>query len=592
MRTAFGLVACCALSACAAAQGRPTDGDGGDGDGDDGVNATLSIAPSSIELLVRNGAAARQTFTATWKVSDGTTRDVTAGTRFAIDAVLGSFTANELSIVAAGRARVIAAYGDRSATAEVTARVQSIRIDPSLPPSVVSLFEGADDPALAPQIAYPPAEAVMPRNLGDFEVHWTDTTSDVFELTLHTELSDVRFYVPGAALLPPPQPTPTWTAVPATDWLAAVGLESAVTYQLRGANAARPGVVGAAAPRTLQLSNQIMDGALYYWVAATTATAIGVFRHDMANPGQGAEEFLTTAKTDGKCIACHVLSRDGTKMAITYQIEGSTPGPSTMVDVATRAIAPAAQVWSFGTFTPDNAQFLSVQSGKLVVRDATTQAVLGTMPTTPATARVTHPDLSPDGRKLVYVRPGSWNTDFDFAQGQIYTRSYDAATRTFGPEQALVNDGQNNFYPSWSPDGNWILFNRNQFGNAYDDSQTSVWVVKADGSQPPVALARANEALGLTNSWARWAPFAQTLGVIREPMLWITMSSKRDFGVRLRNTGLAQRARRAQLWMTPFFPAQAAQGRDPSMAVFRLPFQNLASSNHLAQWTERVVVID
>jgi hypothetical protein len=42
--------------------------------------------------------------------------------------------------------------------------------------------------------------------------------------------------------------------------------------------------------------------------------------------------------------------------------------------------------------------------------------------------------------------------------------------------------------------------------------------------------------------------------------------------------------------MTPFLPARAAQGQDPSAKAFRLPFQNLDSSNHIAQWTERVVV--
>jgi len=62
--------------------------------------------------------------------------------------------------------------------------------------------------------------------------------------------------------------------------------------------------------------------------------------------------------------------------------------------------------------------------------------------------------------------------------------------------------------------------------------------------------------------------------------------------VRLLNTGLAQRAKRAQLWMTAFFPARAAQRQDPSVPAFRLPFQNLDSSNHIAQWTERVLALE
>ena len=51
-------------------------------------------------------------------------------------------------------------------------------------------------------------------------------------------------------------------------------------------------------------------------------------------------------------------------------------------------------------------------------------------------------------------------------------------------------------------------------------------------------------------------------------------------------------AKTAQIWMTPFFPDRAARGSDPSTQAFRLPFQNLDSSNHIAQWTERVVIIE
>jgi hypothetical protein len=344
----------------------------------------------------------------------------------------------------------------------------------------------------------------------------------------------------------------------------------------------------------VQLSNEEMLGGLYYWAAASTTDVIGIFRHDMSKPGQPAEEFLTSNQLNGRCVACHVLSRDGTRMAVTY--DGGNYG-ATMVDVATAAVAPETEQWNFGTFTPDNAQFLSVEEGILVVRDSTTQAVLATM--TSAT-RVSHPDLSPDGKRLVYDTNPNGDYDWQFDSGSIYTRTYDEATMTFGPEQQLVHDSSNNFYPTWSPDGNWILFSKDAGNNInYDNPDGAIWVVKADGSQPPVALTSANESLGITNSWPRWAPFPQTLGNASEPMFWITMSSKRDFGTRLRNTGLIQRpqpndatpAKRAQIWMSPFFPNRAALGNDPSAPAFRLPFQNLDSSNHIAQWTERVIVI-
>ncbi|MEP6861304.1 MAG: hypothetical protein ABJE66_11820 [Deltaproteobacteria bacterium] len=42
--------------------------------------------------------------------------------------------------------------------------------------------------------------------------------------------------------------------------------------------------------------------------------------------------------------------------------------------------------------------------------------------------------------------------------------------------------------------------------------------------------------------------------------------------------------------MTPFFPARASLGQDPSGNAFRVPFQAVETSNHIAQWTNAVVI--
>ena len=153
--------------------------------------------------------------------------------------------------------------------------------------------------------------------------------------------------------------------------------------------------------------------------------------------------------------------------------------------------------------------------------------------------------------------------------------------------------------PQISPDGQWILFNKAPNNStSYDNPAATTWVVRADGSKPAVQLATADRAAGLTNSWPRWAPFPQTLGTTSEQMWWVTFSSKRDFGVRLDNARrVYQRpsdgmpAKLAQIWMTPFFPGRADAGAEPSGPAFRLPFQDLVTSNHIPQWTEKVVVI-
>jgi len=487
MRIVLGVIAGCALVACArgAGDGHGSDG-GGDSDAPNPVTATLSIAPAASALVILNGVPQHATYTATLTWTDGTTRDVTADTQFGIDGNFGTFAANVLTINAAARTQVMGLYHDKTASADVTASALTVRIDPSLPPTIVDLFGGPADPSPRLQINYPPAGTVMPRNIDDFEVHWTDgNLNDAFEVSLTTDLHEVRLYVPGGNGLSTAGPMASWGAFQETEWVSSVSVAKSVVYQVRGANRDVPRGVSTAM-QTVQLSNEKMDGGLYYWASTSVSGATGIFRYDMHDPAwplvrpTAAEPFLTTTETNGRCVACHVLSRDGSKVAVTYE-DTSTPGPGTFIDVPsfvkTKAVPPDVASWNFGTFTPDNTQFLSVEHGILVVRDVATQAVLATMTTTPPSAWVTQPDLSPDGKQLVYVRPALSGTDLDFKAGQIYVRSYVEATHTFGTEVQLLSDGTNNFFPSWSPDGNWIAFNKSNAGElAYDDNTTSVWV--------------------------------------------------------------------------------------------------------------------
>lgn len=539
-------------------------------DGHDDAAATLTVDPPTSELLIIDGTPAKQSFTATLTYPNGDTRDVTGEVQFSIDTGYGTFADNELTARSAGKAQVFASFTDKVAVAQVLIRLKNVRVDPSLPPGAADWFtQLPEDPARAPTIVYPPAGSVMPRNLGDFEVHWTDAQNTVFEVSLKTELTDVRVIAGGGNGV---VANGSWLAFLADEWAAAVGNEGSVQFQVRGVDANNPTAVGSATPELVQLSNEAMLGGLYYWASNGGE---GIFRHDMSKPGQPPERFYTRVEA-GQCVACHVLSRDGTRMAITYK--GGNE-PATFVDVATVTPQTSTRGWNFGAFTPDGSKFLAVQNGTLTVLDYATQATIATMT---ASGAITHPDLSADGTKLVYVQK-SGGSDWDFAGGKIFIRTFDSATNTFGPEQMLVSDTNNNYYPSFSPDGKWVLFNRAASGTAYNNGNATLWVIPADASTPAIELLNANAGLGLTNSWGRWAPFQQTLGAANEPMYWVTVSSTRDFGVRL--VGV----KRPQIWMTPFFPDKAAASTDPSHAAFRLPFQNLDSNNHIAQWTEQIV---
>ncbi len=110
------LLTVCALTACMHHSGG--------GGGDDTTNATLSIDPPSSELVINDGQPAHATFTATLTFPDGTQRDVTADTAFNVDGSYGGFNRNDLAMFAGGKVAVFGTYVDKTASAEVLARVQ------------------------------------------------------------------------------------------------------------------------------------------------------------------------------------------------------------------------------------------------------------------------------------------------------------------------------------------------------------------------------------------------------------------------------------------------------------------------------------
>ncbi len=108
-----------------------------------------------------------------------------------------------------------------------------------------------------------------------------------------------------------------------------------------------------------------------------------------------------------------------------------------------------------------------------------------------------------------------------------------------------------------------------------------------------VALANANRrgptdtVSNLTNSWPRVSPFTSHVG--GRLVYWVTFSSNRNCGVRLVGQD------RLQLWMVavavPDGEMPTPLMGDPSFSPFWLPFQDIATGNHIAQWTRTIVPI-
>ncbi len=166
------------------------------------VVTVLEVLPSALDLTVGNEGVARQVFVASAHFDDGTTTDVTSEMTWSIDDPrLGGFQ-GALFVAggaAGGRGVIRAKWNAVVVSVPVSVKIQRSRTADGAPANAPSLFLAAtEDPTRAPTIVYPVTGTIVPPNLGDFEVHWTDGSgNDLYELSLRSEYLDLRVYQRG-----------------------------------------------------------------------------------------------------------------------------------------------------------------------------------------------------------------------------------------------------------------------------------------------------------------------------------------------------------------------------------------------------------
>jgi hypothetical protein len=95
-----------------------------------------------------------------------------------------------------------------------------------------------------------------------------------------------------------------------------------------------------------------------------------------------------------------------------------------------------------------------------------------------------------------------------------------------------------------------------------------------------------NATTALTNSFPKWSPFVSKLNEM-DQLVWLTFSSTRQYGLRpppasSTNTGEAKTG--TLIWMVGINIGVGSS--DPSYTAFALPFQDITTSNHIAQWAK------
>jgi hypothetical protein len=455
--------------------------------------------------------------------------------------------------------------------------------DENVPVPAAPLFATAPDPDAAdkPALRYPLADSRWPINMGPPTLQWHAPrgTGNYYRLRVLGDAGrGYDFHVPCRLLpaeLGPPPPDECTYPLPARAWalLAEENRGAEVTLTLAAADVPRA-VVASADPIRIGFSPAAIEAGLYYFSTGRT----GILRAPL---GGAAQPFILpgTAADRFACAGCHAVSRDGRTIAFTADQKIGYLTVSPTDDPARPVLAPPPSPQADATtvsVSPDGSLTLTIApAGALVVRESATGRERARLDPTPA-GRLHFPEWSPDGREIAATLSTRDEDPFTVNDGSIVVLPFDGTA--FGSPRTLVaGDGSTfHFSPSWSPDGQWLVFaTAPRPGRSYDNGQARLRLVSRTGDRV-IDLARAGGGRGAT--WPKVAPVSQADG----QLLWVSFDGRLDYGTLLKNDVTP----RPQLWLAAIdlrrLPA------DPSSPPVWLPFQDTHFVNVLGAWAPRL----
>jgi hypothetical protein len=472
--------------------------------------------------------------------------------------------------------------------------------DPSLSLSspASELFGGTIDPAAKLSFVYPLDGAMHPMNSADITFQWhrgqaaAPVVQTIFRIQLHRANGDVfEFFVPCNApgtAGPSVDDTECIYRMPPGAWLelASTARGETVSAEIAGVDPSHPATYGVSAPLSLSFSPEDVRGGFYYWSSAITGTERLLFG------ARAPQDYIR--HTGNTCGGCHTVSGDGSTIAFEQGDTGSGVLWVAPTSAADTPNFPPAPKHDCGTqaLNHDGSRVLVSFSGKLILRETKTggeiievnERQLG------LTNHAFHPEWSPDDQLVAVTVSSQGDSDWAVRTGSIGILPYNDGK--FGDVDIVVPTGTTpgsdfNFYPTWSPDGHFIVFATGTVGKTTDMPPETSYVQPTAhlrlydrDTKQIFDLAAASGPDGSTSTWPKFAPFTQAGG-----LMFLTFNSKRDYGFLLAHNATGA----PQLWMTVIDVSKLAQpGSDPSRPPVWLPFQDVRQRNYLSTWAAAV----
>jgi hypothetical protein len=612
-----------------------SSGSAGSGGTGSQIATALAITPLTATLTVSGGGPAQtQQYTVMGTVN-GASVDLTTQVAYsAVPAGIVTIDHNGLATTtgtAGGIVTITASTSQLAVTAKLTVVYSFTGPDPmmtgTVPSDAATRFTSTtNDTTRSPQLIYPNDGVLFPPNISSVEIHFMPGANNtLFEVSFTGPLSTVNSFIrctapagiTGCIYLPDPG---LWASVATSN--AGQGL---VQLVVRGTDDTGTSV-GASSTFNMQFSKDAVRGALYYW---TTSNKTAIMRYDFGGSTTAPAPYLVPAAAGASiaCVGCHGLAPNGQKLVASANGQGD--GRLLLWDITNNVALqpfPLAQRSQFESWNKDSTQFVGVfgdnpsgsnsarkGASNLMIFDGTSGAVTQTIDL--MGLRADHPDWSKNtsgAETIAFTSVDATATTTDQRPSTGGIDFIQLTAGTWGAPQMLVPAmlGQNNYYPAISPDGNLVVYDQSTctagtaaLGKAPDkscdadtDATATMFLTSLTAGATSVALASANGPgvadgtnTTLTNSFPKWAPFIENLDELNK-VLWLTFSSTRQYGLRTppKPATTDETTIGTLIWMVGI--RQGVGGADPSYTAFCLPFQDITTSNHIAQWAQNFVV--
>ncbi|HJN74103.1 MAG TPA: hypothetical protein QGF58_09250 [Myxococcota bacterium] len=283
-----------------------------------------------------------------------------------------------------------------------------------------------------------------------------------------------------------------------------------------------------------------------------------------------------TENTNSYCVGCHVVSPDGERLGYSWQVNTDADEQvglaSITEDIEPEPLIPmdsSADYGSFATFSSDGDYIVFSEDNELHFYDGRTGDYASTLD---SDLYLTMPHWSADDSMLVAVSGMGNNDNTRFARSALVIFDH-LGDGVFGPPRTLLPEATdyNYYYPMFSPDSQWVAYNRSSTGRTAFTEDAALWLVAADGTGEEIELVTANRSDVGNASWPRWGPIPD------DDILWLAFASNRPYG--------HYQPEDSQIWITGIDTTVAETGEDPSLPAYRLPQQSLETSNHAPFWS-------